>query len=82
MRFKEIIPGLKAPATVPASLSKKAVSAVQRFWHGERNYKRLNENRTGYYKIDLGPFWRLLSRDEGRTWEIMNHERYNTAMRN
>jgi len=56
MRFKEIIPGLKAPTTVPASLSKKAVSAVQRFWHGERNYKRLNENRTGYYKIDLGPF--------------------------
>ncbi|MBK0035149.1 hypothetical protein IBT47_22945 [Erwinia sp. S43] len=82
MRFKEIIPGLKAPTTVPASLSKKAVSAVQRFWHGERNYKRLNENRTGYYKIDLGPFWRLLSRDEGRTWEMMNHEHYNTAMRN
>jgi hypothetical protein len=55
---------------------------VLRFWQGERNYKRLHENRTGYYKIDLGPFWRLLSRDEGRTWEMMNHERYNTAMRN
>jgi hypothetical protein len=82
MRFKEIIPGLKAPATVPASLSKKATSAVRRFWHGERNYKRLNENRTGYYKIDLGPFWRLLSRDEGHASEMMNHERYNTAMRN
>jgi len=82
MRFNEIIPGLKAPVTAPYSLRKKAANAVQRFWQGERNYKRLQENRTGYYKIDLGPFWRLLSRDEGRTWEMMNHERYNTAMRN
>ncbi|WP_053141017.1 hypothetical protein [Erwinia billingiae] len=82
MRFNEIIPGLKAPVTVPLSLRKKAAVAVLRFGQGERNYKRLNDNRTGYYKIDLGPFWRLLSRDEGRTWEMMNHERYNTAMRN
>lgn len=82
MRINEIIPGLRAPVTAPASLQKKAASAVRQFWQGKRNYKRLNENRTGYYKIDLGPFWRLLSRDEGRTWEMMNHERYNTAMRN
>lgn len=82
MRFNEIIPGLKAPVTVPSSLQKKAAGAVRRFWQGERNFKRLNENRTGYYKTDLGPFWRLLSRDEGQTWEMMNHERYNTAMRN
>ncbi|MCW6034416.1 hypothetical protein [Pantoea sp. JK] len=82
MRSCEVIPGLKAPVTAPSSLRKKATRAVLRFWQGERNYKCLNENRTGYFKIDLGPFWRLLSRDEGRTWEMMNHERYNTAMRN
>ena len=82
MRFKEIIPGLRAPASAPDPLRKKAICAVRQFWQGERNYKRLDENRTGYYKIDLGPFWRLLSRDKGRTWEMMNHERYNTAVRN
>ncbi|STV17260.1 Uncharacterised protein [Klebsiella pneumoniae subsp. ozaenae] len=42
---------------------------------------RLDEKGCGYYKIDLGPFWRLLSRNEGRTWLLLSHERYNSAIR-
>lgn len=48
---------------------------------GARNYTRLDEKGCGYYKIDLGPFWRLLSRNEGRTWLLLSHERYNSAIR-
>ncbi|WP_433913915.1 ParE family toxin-like protein, partial [Escherichia coli] len=25
--------------------------------------------------------WRLLSRNRGETWELLSHERYNTARR-
>lgn len=82
MKLNEIIPGLKAPVTAPSAICNKAARAVHGFYKGERNFKRLHENQTGYYKIDIGPFWRLLSRDEGQTWIMMNHERYNTAIRN
>lgn len=28
-------------------------------------------------KMDVGTFWRMLSRDQGQSWELMSHERYN-----
>ncbi|MCI4032554.1 MULTISPECIES: hypothetical protein [Dickeya] len=80
-RLREIIPGLHVPSTVPNVYSKKAQVQVRRFRNGERNYTRLNDKGTRYLKIDVGPFWRLLSRNQGHSWELMNHERYNNEIR-
>ncbi|HAT2284177.1 TPA: hypothetical protein I8190_000873 [Citrobacter freundii] len=33
--------------------------------------------RTGYLSLKVNPSWRLLSKDDGRNWEVMTHERYN-----
>lgn len=31
---------------------------------------------TGYLSLKVNRCWRLLSRDGGRDWEVMSHERY------
>lgn len=33
--------------------------------------------RTGYLSLKVNPRWRLLSKDDGRNWEVMSHETYN-----
>ncbi|MEL0581151.1 hypothetical protein AACK17_21780 [Pectobacterium punjabense] len=80
-RLCEIMPGLYAPATVKKSYSHKAKNQIRRFRQGERNYTRLVDKGSRYLKIDIGPFWRLLSRNHGDSWELMNHERYNKEIR-
>jgi hypothetical protein len=42
-------------------------------------FRRLTMN--GYLKIDVGPFWRILSKDGGRQWWLMDHETYNREIR-
>ncbi|HAT3748305.1 TPA: hypothetical protein I8622_001255 [Klebsiella oxytoca] len=34
-------------------------------------------HRTGYLSLKVNPRWRLLSKDDGRNWEVMSHETYN-----
>jgi hypothetical protein len=80
-KLTEITPGLHVPLTASLSLRRKAQHQVRRFQRGERNYIRLKEKGTGYLKINVGLFWRLLSRDNGQSWELMLHERYNNAIR-
>ncbi|MGQ6231201.1 ParE family toxin-like protein [Serratia sp. IR-2025] len=31
--------------------------------------------------LPVAPCWRLLSKDNGNSWEIMSHERYNNPIR-
>lgn len=80
-RLSEIMPGLYVPPTVSKSHSHKAKNQIRRFRNGERNYTRLRDKGSLYLKIDIGPFWRLLSRNQGDSWELMNHERYNKEIR-
>lgn len=80
-RLSEIIPGLYVPATVSKAHFHKAKNQIRRFRNGERNYTRLLDKGSLYLKIDIGPFWRLLSRNQGDSWELMNHERYNKEIR-
>ncbi|ABS46834.1 conserved hypothetical protein [Yersinia pseudotuberculosis IP 31758] len=47
--------------------------------HGKKVCKRLQEN--GYLKINVGPFWRMLSKDGGQCWILMNHQTYNREIR-
>lgn len=79
--LREVFPGLHTQVRVSPLLLHKAVVELQRFHYGVHNYKRLREKGTGYLKINIGIFWRLLSRDRGLTWELMNHERYNREIR-
>ncbi|ORM84319.1 hypothetical protein HA42_04860 [Pantoea deleyi] len=46
---------------------------------GKKVFRRLARN--GYLKIDVGPFWRILSKDGGRQWWLMDHETYNREIR-
>ncbi|EPY9350792.1 hypothetical protein ACXHXL_003657 [Escherichia coli] len=32
--------------------------------------------RTGYLSLKINRCWRLLSKGDGRNWEVMSHERY------
>ncbi|WP_035889402.1 hypothetical protein [Kosakonia radicincitans] len=45
---------------------------------GKKVYCRLNMN--GYLKMNVGPFWRILSKD-GVQWWLMDHETYNREIR-
>ena len=72
MKYRMVAPGLRAPHGTPPQCCQKALRQVRRFRQGARNYTRLDEKGCGYYKIDLGPFWRLLSRNEGRTWLLLS----------
>ncbi|CDG17080.1 hypothetical protein [Xenorhabdus doucetiae] len=80
-KLREIMPGLHVPLTAPLSFCRKAQQQVRRYQRGERNYVRLKEKGTGYLKINVGLFWRLLSRNGGKSWELMHHERYNNEIR-
>ncbi|UAN63365.1 hypothetical protein [Serratia sp. JSRIV006] len=80
-KLREVMPGLQAPLAVPATCCHKARQQVRRFRRGERNYIRINEKGAGYLKINIGPFWRLLSCNQGQNWELMSHERYSKAIR-
>ena len=46
---------------------------------GQKVFRRLTMN--GYLKIDVGPFWRILSKDGGRQWWLMDHETYTREIR-
>ncbi|WP_409161620.1 hypothetical protein [Pectobacterium sp. B2J-2] len=58
---------------------RKATRLITAWQRGERVYKRLQTN--GYLKIDIGPFWRLLSKDGGGCWHLMSHETYNREIK-
>ncbi|MHA6678634.1 ParE family toxin-like protein [Enterobacter cloacae] len=48
---------------------------------GQKLFRRLAINGKGYLKIDVGPFWRILSKDGGHQWWLMDHETYNREIR-
>lgn len=81
MKLIKVGPGLRALPGVPARCCHKALRQIHLFRCGARNYKRLEDRGCGYFKIDIGPFWRLLSRNKGRTWLLLSHERYNREIR-
>ncbi|CCW28939.1 hypothetical protein ABLA30_19585 [Xenorhabdus nematophila] len=64
---------------IPEKIINKATKQLTRFKKGERISTKMKcgGKRGGILKINVGTFWRLLSRDNGRNWELMTHERYN-----
>lgn len=45
--------------------------------NGQKVFRRL---MNGYQKVNVGPFWRILSKD-GERWWLMDHETYNREIR-
>ncbi|STP86974.1 Uncharacterised protein [Edwardsiella ictaluri] len=73
MRMKIVGPDLWASPSVPSQCCRKALRLVSQYHRGDRNYTRLEDRGCGYVKINIGPFWRLRSRNGGRTWMAQNH---------
>jgi hypothetical protein len=61
--------------TAPARIWKSASIELSAFMCGRKNYSRIKPNH--YLVIRLGRRWRILSKDNGRHWQLMTHEKYN-----
>ncbi|MGX5056243.1 ParE family toxin-like protein [Enterobacter asburiae] len=78
----EAVPGLTLASPVPRACLSKANRQVVAFRAGVRNYCQLKDrHQKGVLKINVGPFWRLLSRNNGESWVLMTHERYDTEIK-
>nr|WP_279509636.1 hypothetical protein [Klebsiella variicola] len=64
---------------VPVGIHKKAYIALTVFFRGRKNYSRIKPHN--YLVIRLGHRWRILSKDNGRRWQLMTHEAYNKEFR-
>ena len=58
---------------IPERVHLQALQVLLRY-RRKRIYAR-RTHRTGYLSL-VNPRWRLLSKDDGRNWEVMSHERY------
>ncbi|MDK9373400.1 hypothetical protein QQF54_08535 [Lelliottia sp. V106_10] len=60
---------------IPLWIHLKAINVLQAY----RRHKLITTyiHTTGYLSLKVNRRWRLLSRDNGRNWEVMSHERYN-----
>lgn len=64
---------------VSLSVRRRAQKLFLAASNGQKVFRRLRMN--GYLKIDVGPFWRILSKDGGCHWWLMDHETYNREIR-
>ncbi|MGO3396566.1 MAG: ParE family toxin-like protein [Serratia proteamaculans] len=65
---------LSGPPADPG-IYRKAAALLARFDRGEKVYTHLTQS--GKWKINIGYQWRMLSKDKGRNWRLMTHEKYN-----
>ncbi|MEB6619609.1 ParE family toxin-like protein [Enterobacter roggenkampii] len=61
--------------TAPARIWKSASIELSAYIRGRKNYSRIKPHH--YLVIRLGKRWRILSKDNGRHWQLMTHETYN-----
>lgn len=66
---------LKIKSPAPLSVSRRATAELRQFSCGKKNYSRIHPR--AYLVIRIGCFWRLLSKNDGKTWSLMTHEKYN-----
>lgn len=67
------------PRNVSKSITSKARALLSLYQQGKRVYTQIGQ--TGYLKIDLGLRWRLLSKDQGKSWLFMSHQTYDREMK-
>ncbi len=66
---------LKIISQVPLCICRRATAELNLFSRGRKNYSRIYPK--SYLVIRIGCFWRLLSKNGGKTWSLMTHEKYN-----
>lgn len=59
---------------IPARVQQKADQLLARLQKGDIRPRKMRE--PGFYSVPVGRDYRLLSRDGGRTFALMSHERY------
>lgn len=64
---------------VPERVHLQALRVLWRY-RRKRIYAR-RMHRTGHLGLKVNPRWRLLSKDDGRNWELMSHEKYNGELK-
>ncbi|AYH10182.1 hypothetical protein C5E22_11730 [Pectobacterium parmentieri] len=70
---------LTVASHVSESVMVKAFSILTEFYSGKKIYRVVKPYH--YYSVNVSYRWRLLSKDNGRHWELMTHERYNKQFR-
>lgn len=61
------------------SVIAKAFSVLTKYYSGKKIYQVIKPHH--YFSVHVSYRWRLLSKDRGRHWELMTHERYNKQYR-
>lgn len=65
---------LSGPPADPR-IYRKAAALLARFDHGEKVYTKTYRRK--YLKININPWWRILSKDGGANWRLMTHATFN-----
>ncbi|RAP72889.1 hypothetical protein ACZ87_00257 [Candidatus Erwinia dacicola] len=52
---------------------------LSEYYSGKKVYQVIKPHH--YFSVHVSYRWRLLSKDKGRRWELMTHERYNKQYR-
>ncbi|EAB5655730.1 hypothetical protein FRN05_05655 [Salmonella enterica subsp. enterica] len=64
----------------PPCVVSKARQLIQKFRQGQRvDVRRLRANN--YLSINIGPWWRLLSKNGGLQWALLIHAEYNKEIK-
>lgn len=66
---------LQISCAAPLCVCKRATAELRHYAKGRKNYSRIKPNH--YLVIRLGCRWRLLSKDDGKVWLLLTHEKYN-----
>ncbi|HHT4115729.1 TPA: hypothetical protein ACTYZW_003482 [Citrobacter freundii] len=61
------------------SVINKAFTLLSEYYSGKKNYQIVKPHH--YIKVNVSLRWRLLSKDGGKRWVLMTHERYNKQFR-
>lgn len=66
---------LQISCAAPVGVCTRAAAALSQYEKGQKNYSRIAPNH--YLVIRLGCRWRLLSKNGGKAWSLLTHEKYN-----
>lgn len=64
---------------IPERVHLQAMQVLLRY-RRKRVYAR-RMRRTRFLSLKVNPRWRMLSKDNGRNWEVMSHETYNGELK-
>ncbi|HEM7576492.1 TPA: hypothetical protein U2J86_003513 [Serratia marcescens] len=64
---------------IPQRISAKAEGVLCAYREGKKKPNQTYQHK--YLTLPVARRWRMLSKDNGNSWEVMSHERYNNQIR-